>query len=220
MSVSFHVVATGHRRGGSYIPLPESSIAGKKCCVNVNLARFSPANSNGCNNKTFEKYQNSCFRFSVLAGLHPVESHAERVGNYINFIHELNMDSDGIEEPVALTDVPRFVKQNPTISVNVYGWNENETNIYNRVHNLYITPKNEVKENHVRLLLLQDPKNHEVWHYVLLKHLDRLMNTNTETDHHKRFHCDRCLWPLSSPELLAKHRELPCGHAREDARRT
>jgi hypothetical protein len=206
VSVSFTAAVAGYRRGGSYIPLPEK-IAGKECCININLGRYSPENKHGCNKQTFEKYKDSCFRFSVLAGLHPVESHAEEARHYIDHVPELNMD--GIEEPVAITDVPRFMKQNPTISVNVHGWTEKKG-----VHNLHITHKSDMKENHVRLLLLQDPKDQEVWHYVLLKHLDRLMNTNTASNHHKRFYCGSCLWPLSSPELLAKHRELPCGETR------
>ena len=206
LTVSFTVAVAGFEKGGSYIPLPEH-IAGKKCCVNVNLERYSPTNKQGCNNTIFMKHKDSCFLFSVLAALYPVDIHAERVGHYIDHVAELDMTD--IDEPVSLKDIPRFMKKNPKVSINVYGWTEEEG-----THILFLTQKSEVKEHHVNLMLLQNPKDHEVSHYVLLKHLDRLLNAHTETSHGKSYFCDRCLTHKSTPELLAKHRELPCGDTR------
>ena len=61
--------------------------------------------------------------WSVLAQLHPVEKHAERVSNYMQYESELNMDN--IPYPVELADMEKFEKQNTTISISIFGLNEN-----------------------------------------------------------------------------------------------
>ena len=58
------------------------------------------------------------------AALHPVAIHPERVGHYQEFKEELNFE--GINFPVSLEDTEKFEKQNPTISVSVIGYEDEE----------------------------------------------------------------------------------------------
>ena len=67
-----------------------------------------------------------CFLWSVLASLHPVEQNPHRVSKYRQYENELNMD--GIDYPVKLTQISKFEKQNPEISVAVYYF-DNEHNL-------------------------------------------------------------------------------------------
>ena len=53
----------------------------------------------------------------MLAALHPPKYHAERVSNYVDYENTLNIS--GLTFPLAVRDVPKFEKQNPSISVNV-----------------------------------------------------------------------------------------------------
>lgn len=64
-----------------------------------------------------------CFAWAVLSALHPVDLNSDRVQNYFAYLNELNFD--GIQFPVSLKDIDKFMRQNPTISVNVYFWDDN-----------------------------------------------------------------------------------------------
>ena len=77
--------------GKSYIPTP-TKIAAKKAVVNV------------------QNKDNQCFKWAVLAALHPLEENAKRVSNYKQYEDEL--DFTGISFPVLLDDIPKFEKQN------------------------------------------------------------------------------------------------------------
>ena len=44
--------------------------------------------------------------WSILAALHPISTHPERLGNYEEFKEELNFE--GIEFPVSLEDIEKF----------------------------------------------------------------------------------------------------------------
>jgi len=55
--------------------------------------------------------------WAVLSCLYPVNDHPCRVSNYDKYQDTLNFD--GIDFPVQTKQIPKFEKQNPTISVNV-----------------------------------------------------------------------------------------------------
>jgi len=84
--------------GSTYIPTSQW-LSKKKCTVNV------------------KNFDSKCFVWSVLAALHPPKYHAERVSNYVDYENTLNIS--GLTFPLAVKDVPKFDKQNPSISVNV-----------------------------------------------------------------------------------------------------
>jgi hypothetical protein len=90
---------------------------------------------------------NMCFAWSILAHLHPAnDHHVERVQKYTPYLDEL--DFTGIEFPVRVSDLRKFEKQNPTISVNVFALDD-KTAIVPR----YISKEHE-RQHTVDLLLI------------------------------------------------------------------
>ena len=86
--------------GSSFIPTP-AEIAKKQAVINVR-------NHNS----------NNCFQYSILAALHPPQNrYTNSPYTYSKFMKELDMT--GIETPVALSSIPKFESQNPSIWVNV-----------------------------------------------------------------------------------------------------
>ena len=58
-----------------------------------------------------------CFVWSVLSCIHPAPHHPHRVSNYMHHQNSLNLS--GLTIPVPIHEIPKFEKQNPSISVNV-----------------------------------------------------------------------------------------------------
>src|SRR5277367_3957754 len=88
--------------GSSYIGLPKW-IKDKKACINV------------------KNKDNKCFMWTILSALHKVEKDPQRVSHYKKYENELNFD--GIEFPVKISDIEKFEKLNK-ISILVVGINE------------------------------------------------------------------------------------------------
>ena len=91
--------------GTSYIQLPKD-VYDTKSIVNV------------------KNDDQACFKWSILAALHPADHHAERITNYQPFEEELNFN--GIDFPVTVDQISKFEKLNPDISVTVLGIDEPE----------------------------------------------------------------------------------------------
>lgn len=139
------------------------------------------------------------FLWSILAARHPVgkRDHPNRVAHYQRHENELNME--GIEYPVKINQVKKFERQNPTISINVFGYEDNE------LFPLYITK--EKKELHVNLLLYSQDAHR---HYCLIRNLSRLLNSLTRHDG-ESYHCVYCLHGFIRQDLLEAH-EPHCKH--------
>jgi len=58
-----------------------------------------------------------CFVWSVLSCIHTDPHHPHRVSNYMHHQNSLNLS--GLTIPVPIHEIPKFEKQNPSISVNV-----------------------------------------------------------------------------------------------------
>jgi len=65
---------------------------------------------------------NRCFEWATLSGLYPVEfkDHANRPTKYQAHLGELNFTD--ISFPVKATDIAKFERLHPGLSVNVFGW--------------------------------------------------------------------------------------------------
>ena len=126
-SLEIHTVEYVPLRGSSFIPLPKA-LADKKAIINLR-------------NK-----DNQCFKWSVTRGLHPCEDHPERITKDLKLLAE-KLNWNGITFPAALNQIGKFEKQNPTISVNVFGYE-------NSVYPLRISEHE--RENQVDLLLISD----------------------------------------------------------------
>ena len=88
-----------------------------------------------------------CFLWCVLAHIHRVDQHAARTSKYENFIHKLN--TTGLQFPLKFSDTPKFETLNPTISVNVHIFENNE------VFPHYAS-KHRDRKHHVNLLMISN----------------------------------------------------------------
>lgn len=142
-------------KGSTYIPLPKI-LENKKACINI---------------------QNSdmyCFKWAIISALSTVE-HSYRPSSYnvdniecddIS-INEWDLSFRGLHFPLKIDDTKKFEMMNPRISINIFGFDQEE--------NLIIGPyyKTKVlKEKHINLLYIQDDSGENA-HYVWIKNMTR-----------------------------------------------
>lgn len=154
-------------------------------------------------------HDQECFKWSILAALHPGLRNPERVSNYTPYVNELNFD--GIDFPVGLNQVKVFERQND-ISVNIYGLDETFVEgrmRYEVVGPLYFTASR--KTRHVNLLLITGNNEN---HYCWIKDMSRLVGNQISKHGHAKFLCDGCLVFFGSKAKLIKHQEHDCNHVR------
>lgn len=132
-------------RGGSYLELPDV-IKWTKSCINI------------------KNNDDHCFVWCIVAALFPRKTSVNRTRSYPYFKSVLNVK--GMNFPPSNSDIKLFEKCNPSISIGVYGL-DNENNITGP---LYVT--GERKINHVNLLYIEKGKK---GHYCLIKDLERLV---------------------------------------------
>ena len=122
---------------------------------------------------------NKCFLYSILAKLHPVEKHTERVSNYEPFLDEVK--TDGISMPMRLQQIPKFEKMN-NLTINVYMSNKSGSDIWP----VYISKRR--GNDPINLLLLSDD---EKSHYTLIKNFNGLLRK--PKDHNPKVFCPYCM---------------------------
>ena len=178
--VQFTIVVSQYRplSGSTFIPTPPS-IERKNAIINV---RNSDAH---------------CFEYSILSCLYPSKNrNSHRVCSYTKHMGTLNFD--GIPFPVSVKDIPKFEKQNPSISVNVTS-PDPETHGFSID---YMSAERQ-RQHHVNLLLLHDPDS-DTKHYTFIKNFSRLLGDRTK---HKAasYVCNSCLNVFSSQRVLDQH---------------
>ena len=179
LSININQFIPKSQLGGSYIPLPPQ-IQNKKACINV------------------QNHDNSCFVWSILAALHPVAVHAERVSAYKSYFNELNLN--GLEFPLGLEKIPKFESMN-NISVNVH-----VVEYYSKNGDIVLVPAyltKSLRNRHVNLLMIQGENGN--FHYVLIKKLSHLLSSQISKHKGALFFCDRCLCFFHSEEKRNKH---------------
>ena len=162
--------------GCSFIPTPPA-LAGKKAVKNIQNVD-----------------DNWCFQYCILASLHPVKANAHFPSSYAKFMHELNMND--IDSPVALSSIPKFEQQNPTISVNVLVQHEGD------IAPIYNSHFCNTRQHHVNLLMLTSDDGK--YHYTLVTSLSRLVGDRTRHDG-KTHVCHFCLHPFAHAHSLNAH---------------
>ena len=160
--------------GSSYLEL-HSYFKNKKAIINV------------------KNEDDKCFMWAILAALHPVSTHPERVGHYLQFKEELNFE--GINFPVTISNISKFEKLNPSISISVIG--------YEDVELFPIRLMKEKKQHHITLLYWS---NGAKSHYAWVKSLSRLLRDQTKHKE-KKFFCERGFHGFIREDLLQKHLE-------------
>ena len=86
--------------GSSFVPTP-ASLIGKRALVNVH-------NPN----------DEMCFAWAVLSALYPCRNNSNRISTYQPHLNSI--DLTGLTFPTPISQVVKFEKNNPTISINVY----------------------------------------------------------------------------------------------------
>ncbi|KAB0805086.1 hypothetical protein PPYR_02056 [Photinus pyralis] len=190
-------------RASSYIDLP-NEIKAKQAIINV------------------KNNDEACFGWALSSALFPAARHSDRVSSYPYYGQILNFE--GINFPVSLPQIPKFEKQNPDLSINVYGLIRKSVSNYVTVP-LYLSK--DKKEQHVNLLMIQD--DYEIdrndlddaynvdkcqdktirFHYCWIKNLSRLVHSQLTKHDRKLYICDRCLHYFNSQAKLDNH-ELDC----------
>jgi len=138
---------------------------------------------------------NRCFKWAVLSALYPVDyrQHLYRPASYMGHLGELNFTD--VSFPVKVSDVTKFKRQNPDLSVNIFGWKSG----------LYPLHVSKQVGREIDLLLLTDPEEPEKTHYVWIKDLARMLYKNNRHKERK-YPCRRCLHVFSSEALLETHK--------------
>ena len=179
--LEIHTVAYEPLKGNSYIPLPPK-LAQKKAIINM------------------KNEDDKCFTWSVLRALKPRERDNERIDKDLKK-KEDSLNMTGIAYPVQLNALDKFERQNPTISINVFGHEESV------LYPLRVS-KCEGREV-VNILLISDEEKR---HYCLIKSMSRLLSSQSSTDEHTLHYCPRCINHFTTQEKLATHKEYCSAH--------
>ena len=178
--LEIHTVVYEPLKGNSYIPLPPK-LAQKKAIINM------------------KNEDDKCFTWSVLRALNPKEENAVRIDKDLKK-KEDSLNMTGIVNPVQINTLDKFERQNPTISINVFGYEES----------IYPLRVSKCKDREVvNLLLISDDEKR---HYCLIKSMSRLLSSQTSKRNGVQYYCMRCLNPFHSQESLDKHLEYCSAH--------
>ena len=125
IKLELHTVSYNLLRGETWIALPKE-LANKKAIINM------------------KNKDNKCFLWCVLRALNPRDNHSEIIDKKLKE-KENTLNMEGIEYPVSLKDIDKFERQNPSISITVFGYKENgvyplrNSDNINREHDIVLT---------------------------------------------------------------------------------
>ncbi|CAP38057.2 Protein CBG21154 [Caenorhabditis briggsae] len=164
--------------GSSYIKLPKW-IESKKAIINI------------------KNNDNYCFKWCILAHLHPVVHHAERVTHYRKYDNELNFS--GFEFPFKICDIDKFENLN-NLAINVVSCSKDKKSL------IRFRPSRRFGGNYrvINLFWYEEDGN---CHYSLIKNINKLFN---EYGEHQKMFCIRCHSFYYNQEKFEKHYE-DCG---------
>ena len=166
-------------KASSYIDLPKE-LKNKNAIINM------------------KNEDNKCFLWCVLRALNPKDTHPERIDKDLKSKeHTLNME--GIAYPVDFKNIDRFEKQNPDISITIFGYSKQE-----KVHPLKISKLNKNRKHKIVLLLIKDGENS---HYCYVKNISALLVSQYNKHKGKREYCFNCFNSFKSSEALKNHLE-------------
>ena len=180
--LELHVVNYNPLRGEAWVAL-------SKELVNKN-AIINPQNKD-----------DKCFLWCVLRALNPTKDNPGRIDKKLKE-KENTLNMEGIEYPVSLKDIDKFEKQNPSIFITVFRYEDKSVYVLRNSENMN-------REHNVILLLI---KEEGVNHYCLVKDLSRLLSSQVSKHHGKKYFCMRCLNPFNDQKALDKHEEYCSNH--------
>ena len=175
LSLDAHFTDFQPLRGSTFLPLPRK-IATKKAVINM------------------KNEDDQCFKWSVTRALNPVENNSERITKELKDQWE-RLDWSGLKFPVKLDHIVIFEKFNPSISINVFGFEGD-------VYPLQLSKSK--SEQTINLLLISDG---EKQHYCLIKSLSRLLSSQVSGHKESKSFCLNCLNHFPNEEKLKIHEE-------------
>ena len=144
---------------------------------------------------------NDCFKWDVLAGMHPVDIHGDRMSQFTE--HGGKYDFSSLHFPVPLSSVGSFATTND-MPINVYDVDDDKNVIYPfRVLSTLLP------DRHVDLLLFE---RNSIQHYTTIIIFSRLVASQMSNHSHALYCCKQCLHAYSTQELLDVHAD-ECCHA-------
>ena len=109
---------------------------------------------------------NKCFLWCVLRASNLKDNHPKRVDKELKE-KENTLNMEGIEYPVSLKDFNKFEKQNPTISITVFGFKGKSVYPLRNSNNMD-------REHKIVLMLIEKAG---VQHYCLVKNVSHLLSS-------------------------------------------
>ena len=186
LSLDVHFTDFQPLRGSTFLPLP-SKISTKKAVINM------------------KNDDDQCFKWSVVRALNPVDVHPERITKELKDQSE-RLDWSGLKFPVKLDQIVIFEKFNPSISINVFGFEDRVVYPLRLSKRKSERSERERSENEqtINLLLISDG---EKQHYCLIKSLSRLLSSQMSKHGHTNVFCLNCLNHFPNEEKLKIHEE-------------
>ena len=128
-----------------------------------------------------------CFKWCVTRALNPVNKDPQRITKLLRKQSRISLKWGGMKFPVKVTEIDKFEKLNPRISINVFG-HEGRKIYPLRISNARRTRTRDALSNAtqrslhshyqllrtINLLLIHDGKNS---HYCLIKDMSRLLRS-------------------------------------------
>ena len=180
--LELHVVSYNPLRGEAWVALAKE-LANKNAIIN-------PQNKD-----------DKCFLWCVLRALNPMKDNPGRIDKMLKE-KENTLNMEGIEYPVSLKDIDKFEKQNPSIFITVFGYEDKSVYVLRNSENTN-------REHNVIFLLI---KEEGVNHYCLVKNLSRLLSSQVSKHDGKKYFCMRCLKPFNNQKALDKHEGYCSNH--------
>jgi hypothetical protein len=138
---------------------------------------------------------NMCFVWCHVRHLRPKARRATTITQKDREF-ELSLDYEGIKFPVKISDIDKIERKNK-INISVFGYK-------GRTVFFPIMISKSEHEDHMELLLLGDGEGN--LHYVLIKDVNRMLNSVSKHGHKQHF-CLHCLHSCVSEEVLERHKE-------------
>ena len=158
--LELHTAEWSPLRGSSYIKLPEF-LRNKNAITNM------------------KNDDDKCFLWCVLRALNPKPTNPERIDKKLKEKEKENtLNMDGIAYPVSLLDINKFEKQNETIAITVFGYNERDK--------VFPLRKSKYGNRSCKINLMLIDKD-GVTHYCLINYIGRLVSSQVSKHKGKWF---------------------------------
>ena len=162
-------------RGSTFIPLP-TKFKNKRAVVNI------------------KNEDNQCFKWCIARALNPVDKNPNRITKEL-IEQAKSLNWNGLKFPVGLKAIKIFETNNPSISINVFGFED-------EVYPLKISKEKRI--NNIDLLVISDEKKQ---HYCLINNLSRLIRSSLTNHNGPVEICRSCLNHFPDKDKLKNHEE-------------